>query len=547
QFLERNQTLATQVQRISNWLETIKEMITFLFTRLDAHYEECQTLFDLLSTLHQEITVAKADDHCDLKVIQNILEDRLAKDIQAGSFFTGSITFCSMMPMRNVPAKFIGLLGMREDAYPRQEIKTEFSQFTDGPRIGDRSQREDDRYLFLESILAARSQLYISYTGIDSQTLNQEPASIVVEELLDTLDDYYAFPNEESARQALVSTEPLQAFSPSNFEGDAPQSFSEENLRAAQAMIQTHSVSEGLNIQSSSDAPDYPDSVSIDQLLKFFLNPSQYWLSEILETNFPYHTQNLEDSEPIEPNSLEVYQWGQAILNDPDILSGKSEYKLESLLPVGALGKLAYERLAPELRVLLEQWNALPYGDPVTVQLDQQLEDLHISGAIAGATNRNYKHMRFGKIRSADVLSGWIQHLFLCQHLETSEFETHLIGKEATYSFKRAKEPKKYLLDLKQLFVRGNTSPLPFFVQAAYTFSKASLRQSPRARKKPIDLAFGEFTKLVEFPFLIQGEAYNPYNQLCFPDPSEALAQEFEEIAFKIFAPAIEHMEGGIP
>lgn len=547
QFLERNQTLATQVQRSSSWLETIKDMITFLFTRLDAHYEECLSLFDLLSTLGQEIEVAKADDSCDLKVIQNILEDRLAKDIQAGSFFTGSITFCSMMPMRNVPAKFIGLIGMREDAYPRQEIKTEFSQFPDGPRIGDRSQREDDRYLFLESILAARGQLYISYTGIDSQTLNEEPASIVVEELLDTLDDYYRFPNEESARQALVKTEPLQAFSPSNFEEDAPQSFSEENLRAAQTMIQPHSVSEGLNIQSSSEALNYPDSVSIDQLQKFFLNPSQYWLSEILETNFPYNTQSLEDSEPIEPNSLEVYQWGEAILNDPDILSGKSEYKLESLLPVGALGKLAYERLATQLSTLLEQWNALPSGEPVTVQLDQQLEELHISGAIAGATNRNYKHMRFGKIRSADILSGWIRHLFLCQHLEATEFKTHLIGKEATYSFERAQEPEKHLLDLKRLFFQGHSTPLPFFVQAAYTFSKASLRPSPRARKTPIDLAYGEFTKLVEFPFLIQGEAYNRYNQLCFPDPTEALASDFEDIALKVFGPAIEHMEGGLP
>lgn len=32
-------------------------------------------------------------------------------------------------------------------------------------RKGDRSRRDDDRYLFLECLLNAREQLYISYIG----------------------------------------------------------------------------------------------------------------------------------------------------------------------------------------------------------------------------------------------------------------------------------------------------------------------------------------------------------------------------------------------
>ena len=547
QFLKGHQQRVSQSMRISTWLDTIHEMIAFLFTRHETQFEESQALFDLLATLKQEIDISEADESCDLKVIRSILEDRLEKDIQAGSFFTGSITFCSMMPMRNVPAKFIGLIGMSEAAYPRQDLKTEFNQFPDGSRAGDRSKREDDRYLFLESILAARDSFYLSYTGIDSQTLNEEPASIVVEELLDTLDDYYHFPENASAREALVSKESLQAFNPGNFDAHAPASFSSEDLEAAKALIASKIESTGLDIQSINSNAEYPDSISWDTFLHFFLNPSRYWLAERLGTHFPYQAHKLEDSEPIEPSHLQDYKWGDTIINDPEILSGKREYKLESILPVGTLGKLTYERLALQVRDLVERWNEIPSGVSQSAPIDLQLEALHLSGRIPGASDRNLKYMRFGNIRSTDLLSGWIQHLLLCQSQPIEKFETHLIGRDASYTFKHSDNASEHLLALKELFFNGHKSALPFFLNTSYLFAKASLKPSSRSKKTPQEIASSEFTKYREYPFLIQGEAYNPYHQLCFPDPEEALGDPFKKAALTVFTPAIEHLEGGLP
>ena len=477
-------------------------MVEFLFTRLELQYDECESLFELLSQLSQEISAVDANDQCTLKVIRSILEERLSQDIQAGSFFSGSITFCSMMPMRNVPAKFIALIGMRDDAYPRQDLKTEFSQFPDGIRIGDRSRREDDRYLFLESILAARDHLYISYTGIDSQTLNEEPASIVVEELLDTLDEYYQFPGDSSARETLVRKESLQAFSPINFVGDPPRSFSAEDLDAAIALTGSKSGVTGLEIATVSTKPEQSEPISLERFIRLFLNPCQYWLSNQLETNYPYQARTLDDTEPIQSNSLQDFQWGTLLLDDPQKLSGKTDYLLDSLLPVGSLKEATYERIAPQVTAILNRWNEIPTdGNLHRVAIDQRLEWIQLTGSIEGVFGSSLKRMRFGNVRSIDLLTNWIHHLALCAIADNNDFRTHLLGKKETYSFFSPDSPRDHLTQLERYFLNGHTSALPFFVDTAFSFAKATLHPSPNAKKAPIDIAYTVFTKLVEYPF----------------------------------------------
>ena len=60
------------------------------------------------------------------------------------------------MPMRSIPFKMVCLLGMNDGVYPRAVPPLGFDLMAEAPRRGDRSRREDDRYLFLEALLAAR-------------------------------------------------------------------------------------------------------------------------------------------------------------------------------------------------------------------------------------------------------------------------------------------------------------------------------------------------------------------------------------------------------
>ncbi len=58
--------------------------------------------------------------------------------------------------MRTVPFRVVCLVGMNDTAYPRHDRAPGFDLIAQQPRPGDRSTRDDDRYLFLEALLSAR-------------------------------------------------------------------------------------------------------------------------------------------------------------------------------------------------------------------------------------------------------------------------------------------------------------------------------------------------------------------------------------------------------
>jgi exodeoxyribonuclease V gamma subunit len=67
--------------------------------------------------------------------------------------------------MRSIPFKVVCLLGMNDGVYPRALPPLGFDLMSANPKRGDRSRRDDDRYLFLEALISAQSKLYISYIG----------------------------------------------------------------------------------------------------------------------------------------------------------------------------------------------------------------------------------------------------------------------------------------------------------------------------------------------------------------------------------------------
>lgn len=54
-------------------------------------------------------------------------------------------------------------------------------------RPGDRSRREDDRYLLLEALLSAREQLYVSWVGRSIRDNGERPPSVLIGQLRDHL------------------------------------------------------------------------------------------------------------------------------------------------------------------------------------------------------------------------------------------------------------------------------------------------------------------------------------------------------------------------
>jgi hypothetical protein len=88
------------------------------------------------------------------------------------------------MPMRSIPFKQVCLLGMNDGVYPRTLAPMGFDLMAVAGRRGDRSRRDDDRYLFLEALLSAQQGLYISYQGFSAQDNSDKVPSVLLAELI---------------------------------------------------------------------------------------------------------------------------------------------------------------------------------------------------------------------------------------------------------------------------------------------------------------------------------------------------------------------------
>jgi exodeoxyribonuclease V gamma subunit len=247
-------------------------------------------------------------------------------------FFGGGVQFSTLMPMRAIPFKGLCLLGMNDGAYPRQSTPRDFDLMSFHWRAGDRSRREDDRYLFLEAFLSAREKLYISWQGRRSTDNQKMPPSVLVSQLRDTLKS--RFTPETSA-----VLQPLQAFSAKYF---LPQSefltYADDWEKAQQYSI----VSNTPSAESESSALAFPaiSEWPLKECMRLLKQPVEvYWRSRLgVQLNGPEEA--LLEDENFVLDGLGRYSLGRSLLEAPNIDEQLEAEKLLGQLPMGAAGQM---------------------------------------------------------------------------------------------------------------------------------------------------------------------------------------------------------------
>ncbi len=173
-----------------------------------------------LSALHRGVGhLANAWREADFKqplaalAVRAALQEYLeSPDDSAAGFIRGGITLARLLPMRSIPAQVIALIGMNEGGFPRQDRLPSFNLMRQDPRLGDRSASADDRFLFLETLMATRRKLFLSWIGRDAQKEDHLPPATPVAELLSCLGK---LPGEGS----WIHEPPMHPFSPKTFTG----------------------------------------------------------------------------------------------------------------------------------------------------------------------------------------------------------------------------------------------------------------------------------------------------------------------------------------
>ena len=268
-------------------------------------------------------------------------------------FFAGAVTFATLMPMRAIPFRLVCLLGMNDGDYPRQRQPLDFDLMGQDYRPGDRSRREDDRYLFLEALLSARERLHISWVGRRITDNRVRPPSVLVGQLRDHLAAGWrladppatlerpapsATPGATQVRdgtpasllEALTLEHPLQPFSPRYFPSDPAASpwftYAREWRPGADLAAPRHSsLALGTGTEGNTgvvSSPDLAEQALLPPLLReepfrlrdladFLKAPVKAFFTQRLGVYFAVEDPATEDQEPFALDHLQ--RW---LLND---------------------------------------------------------------------------------------------------------------------------------------------------------------------------------------------------------------------------------------
>ncbi|MEA5113457.1 MAG: exodeoxyribonuclease V subunit gamma [Geobacteraceae bacterium] len=533
-FVEKLHGLVEDLDRprtLPEWGHLCRGILEGFFAPADDDADELAMIDGILDGLDALPLQSGYAGTVGLQVFRSWLAAGIGKQGRGLGFLSGGVTFCAMLPMRSIPFRVIALLGMNDGAFPRQERPLGFDLAAMARKPGDRSLRDEDRYLFLEVLLSARERLHISYTGQSMRDNAILPPSVLVDELLDYLGNRFTDGSREFHAN-LVARHPLQPFSPACFSGETGlSSYSEENYRAVLRRAG------GVRPQASffpgplPEPPDEMREVSVENLLDFFDNPARYLLITRLGIRFDRLSPSLEDREPFEIDSLDSYLVRREMLEM--LLKGKTPdecrelVKARGVLPPASQGEMLFEEIAAEAGGLAGRINELTGGRSrlESYQVDIEIDGFRIVGRIEGIWPDRLIRYRCGKCSGRDRIRLWIEHLILASSaLDRYPGESVLVTLDQEVRIKPVTDSLPILRTLLGYFRQGLCRPLKFFPRSSFAFSvKGEISHARTAW-------CGD-----HFP-----ENDNPYYDICFAG-SDPLDGEFEEVALAILDPLLAH------
>ena len=322
-FIEQLQYFTLELNKPRSavqWQSFLLNQLEQLFTRIDDKVINSETSLAIV-----EQAIANLVEHCQhahfeelvpLTIIVDYLNNHFSQGDASKQFMVGQVTFCSMLPMRSIPFKVIAVLGLNDGEFPRQRQPLGFDLMSLTPmKLGDRSRRGDDRYLFLEAIISARKALYLSYQGRNIKNNNERQPSIVLKELMDYLQQGYGWQFSESKETRGINQLPMQAFSENNYKGRWP-SFDARWLalgqpKNAQTDISTPALAPQVSLASELESSLV---VSSDSILRFFQHPAKMFAQQSLNLYFDNAMVMLDDVEPFNVDRLQSYLVRQQLL-----------------------------------------------------------------------------------------------------------------------------------------------------------------------------------------------------------------------------------------
>lgn len=297
-------------------------------------------------------------------------------------FMGGAVNFCTLMPMRAIPFRMICLLGMNDGDYPRPQPADDFDLMRKDYRPGDRSRREDDRYLFLEALLSARDRLLISWVGRSVRDNSERPPSVLVAQLRDHLAAGWRLAPEAAGDvlSALTLTHALQPFNARYFQPQDEHCFSYAGEWLGKPG-QEAAACATTGPMSPLPLPEPLPPPTLALLARLLRNPVRFFFTQRLKVWFDPAEEAQTDTEPFSLERLEESGMAGALLVAALPHAGDGEGVKQALdqagralsrqgrLPVGESGQRHLAALCEPLPDLLERYAQALHQWPLPVAL----------------------------------------------------------------------------------------------------------------------------------------------------------------------------------
>ncbi|WP_261372437.1 exodeoxyribonuclease V subunit gamma [Yersinia aldovae] len=473
--------LADMLMQLSQWRQrlseprVLSEWLPLCRQLLDTFFEpdnDTEAVLVLIEQQWQKVIsygiAAQYPERVPLNLLRDDLAGRLDNERISQRFLAGPINFCTLMPMRSIPFKVVCLLGMNDGVYPRTLPPLGFDLMAKQVRRGDRSRRDDDRYLFLEALISAQQQLYISYIGRSIQDNSKRYPSVLVSELIEYISQSYRLPGDEwlsaddSAGRViehLLCWHPRMPFAPENFiKNSELQSYAAEWLPSAESKGQAHPEFNKVL------APELLSEVTLDELIRFYRHPVRAFFQLRLGVNFVIEETELSDEEPFTLDNLNRYQFNTQLLNvlidEGDINTVFTRARAAGSLPYGSFGELYWESQQEEMVPLAEQIRA-ERKENHSIELNIEFGAITLTGWMHQIQEDGLVRWRPAALTAVDGLLLWIEHLVYCA--TGGAGESRMYGRKGTawrYDALGHDDARHYLQQLIAGYQQGMCEPL---------------------------------------------------------------------------------------
>lgn len=542
--LERTRSETGGSRSAEAWKHWLNARVDALFdTESDDSAEQAafRHLREVIAAFANDAEPWLNDECLGFEIVRMVLGDALedTRGSRGGRF---GISFCGMVPMRNVPYRVVCILGLNAGEFPRRQPAEGFHLMRRHPQDGDRSVREDDRFLFLECTGAARDVLYLSHVDRDDRAGSISPPSPLVEELLGFLRDRYGAEAWKQVEPRIVQHHPMHAFAAECYAADnASASHDVRWLASARAAAgawkKARPFVDPEPVVSDPWRIPEPINVDLDKLMAWLRHPARTYFQHALPLRPPAH-EEFEDTEPFKANGLIRYGLVERMLAEPAKRPDIERVRGEGIFPLGPVGDAAWESFSERAMALeaatlrLNGAVSRCTGLPV-LSLESKEAGAGIWGApqlVFEGERRILLLRRPGSIRGLDLARLVLERELL--HSNGESLPAFAIGweKDAAIIYQLDAMPTvgTWLRDLLATYRAGLQRPLPLFRNSAEAYASTQVRS---ARRLPDDAA-REAWETGPPP-----ECEDPFNALIARHRDEPLDDEFRDLSEILFVP----------